>query len=346
MGISMEHSLHELVLDQEDYPCHSRIHPLKALPNCYIKRDDELGCVISGCKVRKFRSLVRAIKKKNHQKVGLIGSQYSNHVLGLTSLLLENGIEPTLFLLESLKKPLVGNAFFIELLVAKTNIHLIKRSDWHAVEQLAYEWQAKNNAFIVPEGGVVDDAIPGLITLALDILQNEKDNKITFNEILIDSGTGLTAAVLIACYALLEKKAVIHVCLTAPVIFTERLRQVCRFLERLTGKKITHIPEYILHEPPTARSFGSVNATIIQTITSTARREGLFLDPIYSSKLYILLQKLISEKRLLGPTLFIHSGGVLSLSGFQDELYTAAGAGSGRRSAKAENAIVSRTKNA
>ena len=55
-------------IPQEDYPVHSRVHPLKNLPHSYIKREDELGCILSGSKVRKYRTQVAAIKKKGYKK--------------------------------------------------------------------------------------------------------------------------------------------------------------------------------------------------------------------------------------------------------------------------------------
>lgn len=308
-------TLHHLIADQEDYPWHSRVHRLKC--GAYIKREDELGCIISGSKIRKFRSLVREIKRKGYKKVGLIGSQQSNHVLGLSSLLIENGIEPTLFLLEAGSELVTGNALFTQLFVPKSRIHFVKRDKWPNVMEQARAWQASHDhAYVVPEGGAIAESVPGLITLALDILQNEKESKVTFKDILVDSGTGLTAASLIAAFGLLKKEANIHVMLAAPVAFREVLDMTQQTLENLTGEKITELPKYTLHTPPTARSFGATNATIFQAIKEAARTEGVLLDPIYSSKLYLLLQTLAPP----GPTLFIHSGGLFSLMGFQAKL--------------------------
>lgn len=316
-------------IPQEDYPTHSRVHALNqnCEITCYIKREDELGCLLSGSKVRKYRSLVAALKNRGYKKVGLIGSQFSNHVLGLSSLLLENGIEPTLFLLEAKDPPSAGNALFIQLFVPKNNIQLIARESWHQVHSIATSWQTANgstNACIVPEGGSIDDSVAGLASLALDILYNEKQTGITFKDILVDSGTGLTAASLIAAYGLLKKQAHIHVMLAAstPDTFAGTLDKVKLALEAITGIAIPYMPHYTIHTPTCAKSFGSSNATIFQTIKSTAQSEGVLLDPIYSSKLYLLLKNLLQTKTLTGPVLFIHSGGLFSLAGFQHQLGT------------------------
>jgi 1-aminocyclopropane-1-carboxylate deaminase len=314
---------------QEDYPIHSRVHQLKVGKkfqiDCYIKREDELGCLLSGSKVRKYRSVVAALKNRGCKKAGLIGGQFSNHVLGLSSLLLENSIEPTLFLLQTTENPQVGNGLFLELLVPQKNIEFVPRNQWPLVSEIAAMWQAKNSEYkasVIPEGGSIEDSIAGLATLALDIVQNEAQIGVPFKEILIDSGSGLTAASLIASFGLLKKKALIHVCLAAstPEAFSKILIRTKQALEHLTNQSIDYMPSYVLHKPPTAKSFGSTNSKIFQTIVDTAQTEGFFLDPLYSSKLYLLLLELLETRILQGPALFIHSGGLFSLSGFQSQL--------------------------
>lgn len=314
---------------QEDFPVHSRVHRLNVSDTfgieCYVKREDELGCLVSGSKVRKARSLIAALKKQGCKKVGLIGGQYSNHVLGMSSLLIENEIEPTLFLLESKEYTPVGNALFIQLLVPPKNIRLIPRERWHEAPSEADAWKTTNSQYracVVPEGGLVKDSMAGLATLALDILQNEEQVGTVFKEILIDSGSGLTAASLIAAFGFLKKEVHIHICQAADgqEEFLGILHQIKESLEALTGKQIDYMPKFSLHKPTTARSFGSTNATVFQTIAHVAQTEGFFLDPIYSVKLYLLLKELLETKTLSGPVLFIHSGGVFSLSGFQPQL--------------------------
>ncbi|MBS0635760.1 MAG: pyridoxal-phosphate dependent enzyme [Verrucomicrobia bacterium] len=291
---------------KDQHKMHSRVHPLKSTPNCYIKREDELGCIISGSKARKYLSLVPALKNAGYKRVGLIGSQASNHVLGLSSLLIENGIEPILFLRSSQVE--VGNWVFTQTFVPAENIHFLSKADWPRAMEIA----STLCPYVIPEGGSIEHSVPGLATLAEDILINEKELKKQFKNILIDSGSGLTAATLIAT---LKTDATIHVMLAADTeeYFLEVLQKVQNTL------KTTHRADFRLHRPPTARAFGSTNSTIFQTIKEVARTEGFLLDPIYSCKLYLLLKELLKEPSLDGPILFIHSGGLFSLSGFQEE---------------------------
>jgi len=69
-------------------------------------------------------------------------------------------------------------------------------------------------------------------------------------------------------------------------------------------------------EPSTARSYGSVNATVRQEIVRMAREEGILADPIYTAKLCMEVRK----RKLEGTTLVILGGGTLSLMGFEAQL--------------------------
>lgn len=315
---------------QEDYPVHSRVHPMQIgrdhAITCYVKREDELGCLISGSKIRKYRTLLPALKKMGCLHVGLIGSQFSNHILGLSSLLIENQITPTLFLRKSQTDQLIGNALFSRLLVPLKNIQSIERDQWPYVEEIAMNWQKTTpHSFVVPEGGSYDECIGGLATLALDIVTNEEQLGLKFKEIFIDSGTGLTAASLIATFGYLKKETHIHVMLAASdeASFLNKLDATKEALSKLILQESFALAPFTLHRPPTAKSFGSTNASIFETITRCAQFEGFLLDPLYSSKLYLLLAKQIAAKALKGPTLFIHSGGLFALSGFQQNLLIA-----------------------
>ena len=71
-----------------------------------------------------------------------------------------------------------------------------------------------------------------------------------------------------------------------------------------------------IFEPTTAKGFGSVNKTIKLEIKRLAREEGLLVEPIYSAKLFYEARHKIIQENLQGNILIIHSGGLLTLTGF------------------------------
>ena len=307
----------------EDSPLHSRIHRLKKI-DLYIKRDDELSFGISGSKFRKYHSLITYLRKGGYKEACVIGSMHSNNVLGLSQLLIQNGIRPQLFLLGQ-KEPdhLTGNFLFTRLLIPKSAITWIPRAKWSEVEKYAQEYTNKSHesCLVIPEGAMMKECLIGASTLALDILENERRENIEFENILIESGTGFTASCLILAFAYLKKSSQIHVmhAYEDRSYFLSNLSKIQSWFEKLLKIELSK-PSFFSHFPTTASSFGSTNQAIFSSIARTARLEGIFLDPVYSAKLLLLAEKLKSENALQGRTLLIHSGGTLSLSGFLPEL--------------------------
>lgn len=310
---------------------HSRIHRLKTfntnLATCFVKREDELGFGISGSKLRKYTSLLPHLLAKQCQEAVIIGSAYSNHILGLTQLLIENNIKPTLFLLGEQISKRQGNLLLTSLLVAESQIHWMSRKDWVDVESLAtkYAQEQIHTTIVVPEGAFMPAALPGALTLALDILQNEQQLQEKFDHIFIDAGTGLTAIATILVFAWLKKKTQIHILLLADneAIFIDKLKQMQLIFEQLVNAKLhwqNIIKQFTLFLPTHAKSFGAINKNILHNIKTIAHEEGFFTDPIYSAKLFFETKKILKNKALQGNVLIIHSGGCLTLMGFQEQL--------------------------
>ncbi|MBN9377701.1 MAG: pyridoxal-phosphate dependent enzyme [Chlamydiales bacterium] len=305
-----------------DYPLRSRIHPLKSYNTddlqCYIKRDDELG--LMGSKIRKFSSLISYLIHNQIQKAVVIGGLNSNHVLGITQLLIENRISPQLFLCESHQPIEKGNALLTRQLIEAEQIHWIPRSQWSQINELAEEYakEQKEKTFVIPEGGCCFEAFPGALTLALDIVRNEHILGASFNHLFIDSGTGLTAIALLLGLAFLKHPAHLHIVLMAgnETEFRHKLEQYHQNFQYLMKTPIPYPIDFSLQRPHKMKSFGSVSPSLFKTIQQIARSEGVFCDPIYNAKLFQEAARIIQEKQLHGRSLIIQSGGTLSLLGF------------------------------
>ncbi|MDF2550027.1 MAG: putative 1-aminocyclopropane-carboxylate deaminase [Chlamydiales bacterium] len=324
--------LHQF-LNRIGQPCHynlsSRSHPLNTFLGegwqGFVKRDDELGFGISGSKLRKYASLIPWLKQEKIERAILIGSAFSNHILSLSQLLIEEQISSSLILLESQQKALTGNHLLIRLFHEGEDIHYLSRDRWQSkgqyAEELANAFQLKGEkVFIVPEGGACQEAILGSATLAEDILQNERQQGLSFDHIFVEAGTGFMASTLIAT---LPSEKQIHVlCLgDKEQAFLERLEKTQTDLQGLLPSVSPPFQRnFHLYRPQTGKSFGSIPSSIWSKIRQFARQEGFLLDPIYSAKLFFEGQRLIEEKKLKGNILFIHSGGTLNLFGFQPNL--------------------------
>lgn len=315
-------------IPQADYPLHSRVHPLRSFSfpstSCFVKRDDELGFGVSGSKMRKYRSLIPFFLQTGVQEIVLIGSAYSNHALSLSQLLVENGIQVTPFLRGHPDHFSQGNALLTSLFVPISSIHWFSKNQWKEVETYAYHYakQQMHTTFVLPEGGFIREALPGALSLALDILRNEEEQGFAFDHIFLEAGTGLMASALILGLSWLERSARIHVILLAEdeEAFVKRLTLCYHWFTQLMQEFVPFPRNFTLHLPHLTGSFGHTSSLIFEALADLAKKEGFLTDPIYTTKSFIESQHILKQEKIGGNILLHHSGGALTLMGFQDRL--------------------------
>lgn len=292
----------------------SRVHKLNHFPHqevsCYVKRDDELGCGISGSKMRKYASLIPYLLQEKIEHLIIIAGPQSNNLLAALQLAREFQFKITVFLLQPHHTEVQGNFKLSLLFLQEEEIHWIRREDWSAVNELAtlYLNKCKETGFILNEGASVAEAMPGAMSLADDIINNEQELNLKFDHIFIDAGTGFSAAGLIKRMAQVKHQAMIHVLLLADneLVFRSKL-------ESWLGLKTDN---YQCITPTTAKSFGALNQTIKKEIKRIACEEGILVEPIYSAKLFYEARQVIVTQHLKGNVLIIHTGGLLTMAGF------------------------------
>lgn len=307
----------------------SRVHPLNNSPphenvSLFIKRDDELSFGVSGSKIRKYTSIIPHLKKLCAKRVCLIGGAYSNNILGLAQLLIENEMQPILFLRNpgNTKEQIRGNFLFIKMLVPEEDIVMVDRDSWDHVEKIVCQKECGHPTIVIPEGAMMPEALPGALTLPLDIVENETALGTNFHHIFIDAGTGMQAIALILGGAICFPNTMIHVLLLAQnkEEFQRKLNEYTIQFQRITGFHVKALENFSLYTPTKGASFGSVPKSGFKDIVNIARTEGVFVDPIYSGKLMTEAKSIIKQYSLCGNILIVHSGGGLSLAGFQHQL--------------------------
>ncbi len=265
---------------------HSRVHLLKGLC-CFVKREDELSFGISGPKLRKLNPLIDSLK--NEKGAIFYGSAYSNFILGAVQLLIENEIDYRLVLKKAHTTKIAGNLQYLLRMVPDDKI-------------IGESGAFPKDYRIIPEGGDVPECLEGAKSLAKSICQNEGEIGIKFSKIIIDAGTGISALGLILGLQELGEPREVHV-------FSMKISKEDFFKYNISEN-------VFFHELTHHKSFGAVNKTLLNFIDDFAKKEGFFLDPIYSGKLFYELMKTEANKIIDNKTLIIHSGGALALSGF------------------------------
>jgi len=310
---------------------HSRIHPIKFISKpeaqIYIKRDDELGFGVTGTKLRKYQSLLYYIKNQAIKHAALIGGAYSNNIVSLSQLLIEQGVVPHLFLRGDRVPAYKGNFLLSSLLVSSERIYWVKRDEWESVEIQAQSFakQLPLSSIVIPEGACMVEALPGSLSLGTDILRNEQEHNLLFDHIFIEAGTGLAAIGLILGFKIYRRLVQIHILLLADNK-SEFLRKLKNFYQHLFSEYQAKIgwDELIqgihFYHPNTAPSFGATNKQVFDAIIQIAQQDGILTDPIYSAKLLMMAKQTILSSDIVGNILIIHSGGGLGLMGFQEQL--------------------------
>ncbi|MFJ1267826.1 1-aminocyclopropane-1-carboxylate deaminase/D-cysteine desulfhydrase [Legionella lytica] len=293
----------------------SRTHRLNHFPQqdvtCYAKRDDELGCGISGSKLRKYASLMPYLIEQGIKHLLIIAGPQSNNLLAALQLAREFNLKVTAFLIKPWKLECKGNFKLSSLFLEDHEIIWVSREEWPQVNDQAQNYLKTLNepGFVLQEGASVPQALSGAMSLAKDICNNEALLNCHFQHIFVDAGTGFSAAALIKGLNLLEHQAQVHVLLLADdeETFKSKLKSWLNF-EPIN---------YDCFYPTTARAFGSVNQTIKNEIKRLAREEGILAEPIYAAKLFYETRQFIESKALKGNVLIIHSGGTLSIPNFE-----------------------------
>lgn len=284
----------------------SRVHRLATFDTlqckCYIKRDDELPF---GSKSRKYQSLLAHILNSGIEEVVLIGGVNSNHILAFSQLLVENAVTPTLFLKGNPQTKPVGNG-----LILRQKFHSIRwisQKEWPDVEELARVYRFnKEKILILPEGGSIPEALPGALSLAEDLIDNERDLGFSFDHLFIDAGTGFTAIALLLGLAKRGHRGCVHVLLLADE--AEQFEKKLRTFYQCMPLPCPFPKNYQLHRPTNARSFGSTNATVLREVYQVQEEEGILTDPIYSAKLCYEMRKILGSGEVKGNALMVHTG--------------------------------------
>ena len=295
----------------------------------FIKREDELSSGIAGSKFRKYASLIPFLKKENFDEVIVIGGMNSNNIVAAMQLLREFSIKAKFLIHQSYVAAPIGNELWTRMLLHKKIIEYISSEEWKNVNSIADEYlsgkaREGKKIFILREGGSVLEAIPGAMTLALDILRNEEMNGITFKNIFVDSGTGTTAmGLIIAMEYLGMNDREVHITLIAGTQeeFEKNLQYFReRISELLKTEKCTLAIKVHFHKPSVSAGFGKVNEAIIQKTISIAKQEGILMEPVYSVKHFMVMEDVLDKGGMEGDALFIYNGGALGLTGFTDKL--------------------------
>lgn len=296
----------------------------------WVLRDDELGG-FWGSKYRKYSSIIRHCLKENITHIICTGGINSNNLAAAAVLCSEFKIKITVFAIDDHHvntQIATGNYFILRTALPPEQLVVIPRSEKASVStqmQLLSEKLTSSGErnLVLQEGGGCIEAVPGCLTLADEVFRDREEwpDRKTPDHIFIDSGTGLTAAGLLAGIHLKgsPKNTKIHVVQMAG--FDEQLQNAfSSWVTPTTGVNWNEICHDVrVYRPLSPRSYGATSSALFKFINMMARNFGILTDPVYTAKLFARAFDLIEGQNLKGRILIIHTGGLSGLLGFNSQ---------------------------
>ncbi len=298
-----------------------RLNNISAITGCniYIKRDDLTGFALGGNKTRKFDFLVADALNQGCDTVIGIGANQSNFCRILSGIGTKYGFDVHLIL--SGKKPEIptGNLRIDHMLGA--TVHHIDTSD--SIRRMDYALQIEHelrkkgrNVYFLPPGGSTPVGTFGYALGFEEILKDAHGNKIEIDKILHASSSAGTQAGLVLGQAITGWRGEIHgISVDTP---KKQLKEDVYELASAAGKKIG-IPvsqdKIFTDDGFVGAGYGKRTKACEEAVDLFARKEGIFLDYVYTGKAasgllhYCRTGKIKPDETIL----FLHTGGNIEL---------------------------------
>ena len=293
--------------------------------NLYIKRDDHTGSEISGNKVRKLEYLAKDAQDNGYNLLITCGGIQSNHCRATVAVATKLGMKSAVLLRIDAQPPVVGNYFLDKLMGA--DVKFCTRPEYSSsraeiMEAMAEEYRKQGyKPYVIPEGASNEIGTLGYYNCMNEIVEQEKQLGITFDTVVVATGSGGTAAGLYLANELhgYGKRVVSMAVCDDIAYFTE-------IIDRISNGAKAYLPEYKdaqlnkenieVIDKYVGLGYAISRPEELEFIKHVAQKEAVILDPVYTGKaMYGVYNELKEGGALVGSKniLFIHTGGLFGL---------------------------------
>lgn len=296
--------------------------------NLYIKRDDLNGVGFGGNKVRKLEYLLGEAKKQGVTHVLTLGAIQSNHARLTAVTATMKGFEVELFLKESVdiqKESYQKNGNIVLNSIVDVKMHRIPNDNKMMEKVEARIKEIKEEGGIpcfIPVGGSNALGNIGYVACYNELLDQEKELGVKFEYIVAASGSGGTHGGLILGQLLSGDRASVKAYNVQPEHdeLVDHTLEICNETLRMFGKDELSRESIDLNSSYSGAAYGFPELYHLNTLKLLAKEEGIFLDPVYTSKAFSGL--LADIKKGVYPKnstiVFIHTGGTPGVFAYND----------------------------
>jgi 1-aminocyclopropane-1-carboxylate deaminase len=315
----------------------SPVHPLQRLSAClggaqlWAKREDcNSGLAFGGNKTRKLEYLVPDALGQGADTLVSIGGVQSNHTRQVAAVAARLGLKAVLVQESWVDWPdsvydRVGNILLSR--IAGADVRLVDegfgigiKTSWEqALEEVR---SAGGTPYAIP-AGASDHRLGGLgfANWAREVQQQEQQLGIFFDTVVVCSVTGSTQAGMIAGFACQDRpRRVLGIDASAKIDETRaQVEKIARRTAELIGlgrelrdDEITVLPGWA------GERYGIPVQSTLDAIRTTARLEGMIVDPVYEGKSMAALMELVRTGQIGrdSTVLYAHLGGQPAINAY------------------------------
>ncbi len=295
----------------------------------YVKRDDCTGLALGGNKVRQLEFYLGEAQAEGADTILITGAVQSNFVRLASAAARKLGMDCHIQLEERVPKTdqayrNSGNVLLDRILGA--TIHSYSEGEDEAgadrrLGEIAAELESRGRRpyIIHLAPGHTPLGALGYVVAAQEILTQMEEKDLSFDEIVIPSGSGNThAGMLFGLRALGCPVRVTGICVRREAAAQRpRILSRCEEIGELLGvQSVVGDADIILNDAFLAPGYGQLNEATVRAFEIAAECEGLILDPVYTGK---TMAGFLDRARTGGEgrsLLFVHTGGTPSTFGY------------------------------
>ena len=320
--------LHPIQLGHLNTPLDPLPRLSKALggPEMWVKRDDLTGLATGGNKVRKLNFVLADMLQHKPDLVLTAGGLQSNQtrqtaaacsILGMPCTLVLAGEEP--------QEHAQGN-YLLDQLVDASFVWAGDTPVKKALEiEAARQRSAGKNAYVVPFGASNDLGVCGYVDAFIELLDQCDKLTVSFDTIVLASGSGGTQAGLALTAALLNSpiKILGISIIERAVALQQEIARLANAASQLLELDIRLTPvQFLVNADYLGGGYGVMGELEREAIRLTVRTEGIILDPVYTGRAMGALIDLV-RKGYFAPdarVLFLHTGGLPAVFEYAGQL--------------------------
>lgn len=301
-------------------------------PEIWIKRDDQLGLSGGGNKTRKLEYVMAAALHEGAKAIMTVGAVQSNHCRLTLSAATQENLPCYLVLEERVKDSYAphasGNNLLFHLLGAKRIFVSPFGADIQETVSNARETVRREtgiDVYFIPGGASTALGASGYAAAVLELLGQCARQRLSFDSLVVASGSGGTHAGLLAGKALFGFPGAIlgmstrHPSALQKPHIESLARKTLNFLQSnatIPADWVTVADDWV------GPGYSIPDERTIEAIRLFAAEEGLLLDPVYTGKAAAGLIGMIRRHRLKGrKVLFWHTGGSPALFAYNGQFH-------------------------